>query len=372
MSTSCKHVLVVTVLLAGAGAAQAQFFYSPRGSYLARRTQAAAYARGARAGFYAGNPYGYGYGYGYGNPYGYAMMANPYSGYLQGVANVTQANGQYQVLMQQAKSARQQVISQVIDNRRKLFDELKYERENTPTAEDLREQEQQMMLRRARNDPPSSEVWSGQALNSLLQSIQKIQGTQGLTGADVPLDPDTLNHINVNTGATLSNVSMFRDGKRLQWPLVLRQGRFALNRETINELVPRVLTAKASGRDDDEALTELLKAVENLRQQVKNSIDELGPSDYVRAMRYANQLSDAVKTLPEPEADNYLSGKWAARGKDVGELIGNMTRSGLKFAAASPGEEAYYNALYQSMRQYESSLSQLTQPGGLNQLTAQR
>jgi hypothetical protein len=363
MSTTCKHLLAVALLLAaGAGAARAQFFYSPRGSFLARRTQAAAFALGAQGGFYGGNPY---FGFGF-NPYYYSVLANPYGGYLNGVANVTEANGQYEVLLQQAKSARQQVIGQVIDNRRKLFDELKYERENTPSAEDLREQEQHMMLRRARNDPPSSEIWSGQALNSLLQSILKIQGTQELTGADVPLEQDTLNHINVNTGATLSNVSMFQGGKKLQWPLVLRQGRFSLNRETINELVPRVLTAKASGRDDDEALTGLLQAVENLRTQVKNSVEELGPSDYVRAMRYANQLSDAVKTLPEPEADNYLSGKWAARGKDVGELIDNMKKNGLKFGAVTPGQEAYYNSLYQSLRQYENSLSQLTQ----SQLTA--
>jgi hypothetical protein len=142
MCATCKHLLAVTVLLAGGASAA--------------RAQVHGYV-GPTSDYSMFNPYYHGYCY---NPYAYAPLANPYGSYLTGVADLTRANGQYEVMHQQTKSIRQQVIGQVIDNRRKLFDEMKYERENTPTIEDLREEEQRTMLRRARNDPPSAEVWS--------------------------------------------------------------------------------------------------------------------------------------------------------------------------------------------------------------------
>src|SRR5262249_39500325 len=74
------------------------------------------------------NPYLYGYpGYGY----GYYPYIDPYGGALNGVANLTTANAQYQLTVQQARRVSEQVNQDRIDTRRKLFDELRYEQMNT-------------------------------------------------------------------------------------------------------------------------------------------------------------------------------------------------------------------------------------------------
>jgi len=43
----------------------------------------------------------------------------------------------------------------------------------------------------------------------------------------------------------------------------------------------------------------------------------------------------------------------------VAQLVDDMTRNGLKFAPANPGDEPAYTALYQSMLSYDMGLTQL-------------
>jgi hypothetical protein len=45
----------------------------------------------------------------------------------------------------------------------------------------------------------------------------------------------------------------------------------------------------------------------------------------------------------------------------VSELVLNLTRDGLRFAPAAPGNEFAYNSLYHSLLKYERALAQLTQ-----------
>ena len=58
---------------------------------------------------------------------------------------------------------REQVRQGRIDNRRRSFDEYLYERERRPSQEDERERARLENLRRSRNDPPITEIWSGLA-----------------------------------------------------------------------------------------------------------------------------------------------------------------------------------------------------------------
>jgi hypothetical protein len=123
------------------------------------------YATGAAYGSSYSNPYLSGYG-GYGG-YGSYGYYDPYNGYLRGGADVITAQGRFMVNMQDAYLKREQVRSEHIGNRRKIFDEYLYEREKTPTLEEERQRHQLEQLNRSRNNPPVTEVWSGKALNDI-------------------------------------------------------------------------------------------------------------------------------------------------------------------------------------------------------------
>src|SRR6516225_1929669 len=100
--------------------------------------------------------------------------------------------------MEQSRMMREQRRQAEVDTRRKIFDEWQYERANTPTLEDIREQDKKLARRRALNDPPITEVLSGTALNTLLDHLKMLQGT-GAKGPNVAIDEETLQHVNVTS-----------------------------------------------------------------------------------------------------------------------------------------------------------------------------
>jgi hypothetical protein len=66
-----------------------------------------------------------------------------------------------------------------------------------------------------------------------------------------------------------------------------------------------------------------------------------------------------VKALQDPNVANQFNGKHAARGDNVAQLIDLMTRKGLTFASANPGDEPYYTALHQALLSYDMGLARL-------------
>ena len=193
-----KRLLVIALAGALIGNATARLVHAQQAGNLSN--QSSDNAPAARASFrsvpvassyYPPSPYGYYPGYSYYDPYG---------GYLSGAADVINAQGQFMVSTQQAYLQREQVRQARLENRRRTFDEYLYERERRPTLEDERERARLENLRRSRNDPPVTEIWSGKALNDLLLAIQQ-QQAQGRRGPRVPVDEDTLKNINVTTGA---------------------------------------------------------------------------------------------------------------------------------------------------------------------------
>ena len=74
------------------------------------------------------------------------------AGYLNGQANLVNSVGQYQTQYQQGRLLNQEVEREKMKTRQMLNDQLAYEEASKPKAEDVREQQRQLALRRARND----------------------------------------------------------------------------------------------------------------------------------------------------------------------------------------------------------------------------
>lgn len=281
---------------------------------------------------------------------------DPYGGYLHGAADVIRAQGQFMINKQQASLIREHVNAAKIENRRAQLEQWLWERENLPTPQDERERLQREEIRRSRNDPPITEIWSAKALNDLLLDAMKIQSAGG-AGA-TPLREEVLAKINVTTGKSGGNIGLLKGG-RLTWPLLLRRPAFAKERELLDRLVAEAVQQAPRGQIDAGTLEEMLQTATRIDRRLiaeaKAARDDANwtPTMYLGAKAFLRDLDSALRVLQQPDAGQYLTGQYGAKGRTIGELVQYMKENGLQFAPAIAGGEAAYAALYQALRDYD-------------------
>src|SRR5208283_1300435 len=200
-----------------------------------------------------------GYGYNFGDPYG---------GYLNGTAGVINAQGGYLIQTQQAYLEREKVRNAQLQNRRAAFDEWKYEKANTPTLEEQREETRMQNVMRSRINPPITEIWSGKALNDLLVQLQQLQ-SRGLPVPAVYLNQELLPEVNVTSGATSSGFGMLKTAGKWDWPMALTEDKFVPSCKKIEDLTAAAVQTAASGPVPGKTVREITNAVDNLQADVK-------------------------------------------------------------------------------------------------------
>jgi hypothetical protein len=297
------------------------------------------------------------------NPYYPNTYGDPFGGALQGQASLTDAQGRLMVQQQQAFLQREQVRAAKTDNRRRTFDEYLYEKEHTPTAQEDRERAQREYLARARNSPPIVEVWSGTALNTILQDLKKGLGAAGNAEniKSLPLEEEMLKHINVTSGRGDGNAGLLKNGAKLTWPDALSGSDFKDGRDRVNDLMSQaVKQAEFNGQVDGNTRRDLEKAADEMGRQLKRNIDTIGVNDYIEGKQFLNNLDSSITILKQQDVGNYFNGKYQLKAKDVHDLVKNMTEKGLTFASATPGDESAYNALYQAMANYDNAVQNLS------------
>lgn len=295
-----------------------------------------------------------------GNPwggYGAYVAPDPYGGYLRGAADVINANGQYLINTQNAFQIKEQTRSMMIDNKRRIFDEWLYERANTPTLEDDRERAQREAFRRAMNDPPQTEIWSGYTLNELLRSAQQLQigAPQRNT---IPVEPWVLSRLNVTSGR--GNGGLLRDGGRLTWPssiqdLVPAAETERLTREVQTQFQKAVDDTRSAGQPGPGVLRAVRQGVTDLRDLIRRNSLEMTTAAYSDARRYLEGIEQAARALDSPNAASVLN-TLRPQGHTVGEVVQFMTQNGLQFAPAATGDEAAYNAMQRLLVAYNSTI----------------
>jgi hypothetical protein len=314
-------------------------------------------------------------GYGYGGAGGYGSSGyggssqlyaqNPYNGYLRGAADVTTANANYQMITQQARLVREQVNQKHLETRRKIIEEAEWERGRMPNPDKLREADLETALNRARRDPPLTEVWSARSLNSLLNHLAAEQG-RGTKGPSVPLDPEVLQSINLTPADSRANAGLLKDGGKLQWPPSLQAAELNDNRTRLSRTMEEAFQ-KLKFNPNAPVPPGLVKDMQTdlgrLSEQLNDSVGDLSPSQYIEAKRYLNQVGNAVAALSDPKVGAYFNPNqnWAQQAKisNVAELVKHLSRSGLRFAAATPGDEPAYNALYRALSDFDAGMRQM-------------
>jgi hypothetical protein len=317
---------------------------------------------------YANSP-GYGGMGGFGGffpPYisQYLYAANPYNGYLRGAADVTTANGQYLIMQQQARLERERANQEHLVKRRRIIEEAEWERGRIPNPEKVREADLEAALNRARRDPPLTEVWSARSLNSLLNHVAAQQG-RGVKGPTIALDPETLKSINLTPADSRANAGLLKDEGKLQWPRSLQGEEFNEPRTRLSRLMEEaVQKLKFNPNNPVPAglVRDMTNDLQKLNERLNDSVNDLSPSQFIEARRYLNQVGDAVAALSDPKVGGYLNQNWAGKAHNVAELVNFMSRSGMRFAPATPGDEPAYNALYRALADFDAGMQVAQKP----------
>jgi hypothetical protein len=293
--------------------------------------------------FYGSNPYV--------QPWTYYGEAG---GFLIGASSVIDSSGKLMLSTQQARLMNEQVKREKLNTRRALIEEWLWERNNLPTLQDEIERIQRLSLRRMQNDPPITEITVGQALNELLTDIQKKASIQG---PEITLNEEMLRKINVSPVGKGVNLGPLKNEGALSWPLALKNPNFRRDREALNDLAKVAYNQGSKGQVDAAVINQMNDSVDRLLGDLTNNIKEMGPSKYIEAKRFLNDLKDATRGLERNDVANFFNNKYAAKGNTVAELAKNMTRDGLRFAPAMPGDESAYVALHRLLAAYDVAIN---------------
>jgi hypothetical protein len=285
--------------------------------------------------------------------YGTGYGESDFSGLMRGSADVLTSQGKWMVSLQQASLTKEQDWQAKIQTNRKAFDQYLYERAHTPTFEEERQRVAQDDLKRSSNDPPVSEIWTGQALNIVLKDLLQRQQENGDAPA-ISLDPDLLRHINLTTSR--GNPALLKNEGRLSWPPSLLDDTYKTERALLNSLAPEAIHQAINGRVDTGTLKAMSSAVQRLRRQLNDNVKELTASQYIDANRFLVNLEDGFKVLGRTDAGAHFTGTYSAPVRTVAELVKHMATQGLHFAPAVAGDGASYVALHRALLAYGAGL----------------
>jgi hypothetical protein len=273
----------------------------------------------------------------------------PYGGYLYGASKAIQAQGQFLVDNQKALQMKEVVLQKRLETKRKAQEQWLWERDHLPTYADQQERYETELVILSRH-ASLTEVWSGKALNRLLDDLPS-QFSGSPAGA-VELKPEMLAKISVTTKTDGGpNIAVFKGG-RLTWPLPFYRPEFAEARHNLDQLVATAYKQAARGPLTPELRIQFEPVVDDLTAQVRANAKIWPVRDYVDAKGFVNQLDDAVRVMRQPDAADYLQNRLAAQGRTVADLIRHMKSEGLHFGPAAAGSERFYTSLYYLVRDY--------------------
>src|SRR5262245_4565160 len=262
---------------------------------------------------------------------------------LTGAANVINATGNLYVQQEQARILREQANQAKIDTQRQAFDQMMYEKANTPFFTEDQEKVDAMVLRRLMNSPSNWDITSGFALNRITPFINSL-AARGVMGPPVPVDQQQLDLMNVRVGKdTRSNLGAFRNGGHLDWPLVL-QGPLQMK---VDAILPQAVSQATAGTLDAKTFRQLREDVGKISDDLRDQFraDKIDGGEFLTGRRFLQSVTNAVETLGKPGARKLLDGSLRPRGRTVPEVAQSMMTQGLQFASATPGVEAPYYAL---------------------------
>jgi hypothetical protein len=282
--------------------------------------------------------------------------ANP-AAMAHGAADLTRAQGDYLVKLQEARLAREEARQAALVTDRKRREHEAWIEENRPTYEKLRDARLKAELERARNNASTAEITSGLALNALLKSILSNGSSQLKDGPEISLDEDTLKRLNIAATTTTPNAGLLKDGAEFAWPEALEAEDFDTPRERMVGNLRKALSDIRGGkRVAVITMREIRSDYETLQSTLERRVTQMTPGKFIEARRFLASLNSAVKAISDPKTAKSLDNDWVVKNKTVGELVESLNKKGVIFNAATEGDEAAYRATYNALREFEAGM----------------
>jgi hypothetical protein len=286
------------------------------------------------------------------------QVLGPAGSYLSGASDVISSQGQFLVSKRQSEVIKEQAEQAKLDTKRKAIEEWQYEQAIAPKLSEVQAKAQQEGYMQALGNPSEARIWSGEALNTLLRTVQQ-PGAAGGRAPSIPIDPDMVSKLNFTDGTNRGNLLFFSKGPKLEWPFVLRDPRFKDERDRVEALTAAAIRQAGAGEIDFGTVKDLQNTTNKMLDDLKDRIDDVTPSDYVKSKRFLNDLYKASHALGDAGAAKALAKKDLPPVGTVDQLVAMLTSQGLRFAPASTGNEAAYTSLYQSLRAFSVGSSHM-------------
>jgi hypothetical protein len=282
-------------------------------------------------------------------PWGYGYPYWTPGSYWSGKADAIRATGDLQLQAEEGRVMREKWKQEKYETRKTAIDYINYENANLPTFTDNQIRVQQTKVRAALNNPPTHEITSGRALNTLLPYLSSLM-VSGAHGPNMKLDRYLLTSVNVTTGNS-GNIGPLKNGGKIDdWPTGLR----GPLQETLDGLLVEACQQAIKGRVDSAMRKKLNQTTDQLEETLRKRFhkDEIDSREYLDGKHLIDDLREAYRVLSLPNAKDFLNGTYAAEGDSVEELLYKMNAKGLSFAPAMPGQDGPYIALHRAFVAY--------------------
>jgi hypothetical protein len=198
--------------------------------------------------------------------------------------------------------------------------------------------------------PPLVEVHSGRALNTLLKELTGANPTALLSRTSKTLTSNVLGHINLRPAdVDGGNPALLKHADHLSWPLALLGDEYRTARHTVSSLLGQDFRQARARSVGTRQLTDLKAAIDAMRERLSSHAIDVNASDYVQAVRFLYDLSDAAAALDYPEVGQLTNPDLFSQPMTVSELAAYMGAKRLAFAPATPADEAAYDFLYRAL-----------------------
>jgi hypothetical protein len=265
------------------------------------------------------------------------------------VAAITDSQARYMISEQQASLMHEEVRRQKLDFYRREI-EFKVWRRGylLQKDEEFRKQVEGVALRTAADNPQGTEVFSGKALNMLVDDLRKL----GTTDFPTEIPEECLGHVHLGSKADRGLGVFAKD--RIHWPPLLAI-EFKDSCKRIQDQIDEIKLTLTSAREIDAQATENLRSeVKKLRDKVDAGGRTHGSDDVLWCSANCMTARIFLKSLYQAAYDlgndssmgSYLQ---VPKAKTVGELIAHMNRQGLIFTEATAGDQRFYSALHQAL-----------------------
>lgn len=299
-----------------------------------------------------GTPFMGGFG-GWGG--GFMPNSMGYGFALQGMADYTRASGQYWNDIEQARMSREKVRQEEFDTQRaRLQYEMDYEKLR-PTGAKMRDKARIDDLDWARNDPPNTQIWSGETFNILMRSITT--SSNPTRGPNLALEPNMINGLNLRDRSARGNLSLTKDDK-FEWPDALMERPFDDLRGDFDKKYATAMKSVRYGERPDRGLIKELRAdLDRMDEKLVQMVGDYSPTEFIDARRKIRTLTDALRAMGNALTVKASATDWRRNVHTVAGLVDYMMKNGLEFGpAVTPSDFSAYSASYFPLRNYERGL----------------